>query len=103
LSWACNARAVRRSRRGRWASVSNAFVNAAANGVSFVATSLRRYFGCVPGAARSHRLIVLRDKLVSLAISLIDFLSRKYMPRILPIKAMVITLCSPAAKPSRVG
>ena len=76
--------AVRRSRRGRWASVSSALVNAAANGVSLVVASLRRYFGCVPGAALSHRLIVLRDKLLSLAISLIDFLSRKYMPRILP-------------------
>ena len=34
---------------------------------------------------------VLRDRLVSLEISLIDFPSRILMPRILPIKAMVIT------------
>jgi len=41
----------------------------------------------------SHFLIVLRDRLVSLEISLIDFPSRILMPRILPIKAMVITPC----------
>jgi hypothetical protein len=42
-------------------------------------------------AELSHFLIVLRDRLVSLEISLIDFPSRILMPRILPIKAMVIT------------
>jgi len=45
------------------------------------ATSLRRYFGCLPGAALSHRLIVLRDRLVSLAISLIDFWLRTIVSR----------------------
>jgi len=40
-------------------------------------------------------LIVLRDRLVSLEISLIDLPSRKRMPRILPINAMVITSCLP--------
>ena len=38
--------------------------------VSFVLALLRWYFGGAPGAALSHRLIVLRDKLVSLAICL---------------------------------
>ena len=47
--------------------------------------------GLRPWGAFSHFLIVLRDRLVSLAISLIDFPSRKCIPRILPIKAMVIT------------
>jgi len=36
-------------------------------------------------------LIVLRDRLVSRAISLIDFPCRKCIERILPIMAMVIT------------
>jgi hypothetical protein len=44
-----------------------------------------------PCGVCSHFLIVLRDRLVSLEISLIDLPSRIRMPRILPIKAMVIT------------
>ena len=73
------------------------------NGASLVAASLRRYFGANPCGVFSHFLIVLRDRLVSLEISLIDLPSRKRMPRILPINAMVITSCLPASQRGKVG
>ena len=63
----------------------------ATNSASLVDTSRRRYFGAALCGVLSHFLIVLRDRLVSLEISLIDFPSPILMPRILPIKAMVIT------------
>ena len=68
-----------------------------------VDTSHRRYFGVAPCGVCSYFLIVLRDRLVSLEISLIDLPSRIRMPRILPINAMVITSVSPATKVGRVG
>jgi hypothetical protein len=43
-------------------------------------------------------LIVLRDRLVARAISLIDLPCRKRIERILPIMAMVITPSSPLHK-----
>jgi hypothetical protein len=58
----------------------------------------RQYFGVAPCGAFSHLLIVLRDRLVRRAISLIDTPSRKYNRRILPSKAMVITPSSPCHK-----
>ena len=58
---------------------------------------------CGAAGAFSHFLIVLRDRLVRLAISLIDLPSRSRSARILPFKAMVITFKSPATKSSRVG
>jgi hypothetical protein len=72
--------------------------SASTNGASFVGISRRRYFGSAPCGAFSHLLIVLRDRLVSLAISLIDFPCRKRIARILPIMAMVITPSSPLPK-----
>ena len=85
------ARAVRRSCRGRCPSAFSALSSASTNGASLVGISRRRYFGSAPCGAFSHFLIVLRDRLVSRAISLIDFPCRKCIERILPIMAMVIT------------
>ena len=65
-------------------------------GASLVDTSRRRYCGDARCGVCSHCLIVLRDRPGSLEISLIEFPSRIRMPRILPIKAMVITSVSPA-------
>ena len=47
--------------------------------------------------------MVLRDRLVRRDISERDSPSRKYILRILPNVAMVITLQSPAQKVSRLG
>ena len=62
--------------------------------------SERRYLGSRFTGALSHVRIVLRDKLVIRAISRSDFLSRKYIRRILPIIAMVITSFSLLVKNS---
>lgn len=56
-----------------------------------MSSGFRLYFGSTSPGARSHFLIVLRDKPVRLAISLIDNLSRKYMRLTLPNMSMVIT------------
>jgi hypothetical protein len=82
---------VRRSRLGRCASAFKACTNASTCAASLPGTPRRRYFGAAPALALSHFLIVLRDRLVSLAISLIDLPSRKCIARTLPSKAMVIT------------
>jgi hypothetical protein len=64
----------------------------ATNGASLPGDASRRYFGAASAGAFSHFLIVLRDRLVRLAISLIDLPSRWCSARILPFKAMVITV-----------
>ncbi|WP_375214481.1 hypothetical protein, partial [Aquabacterium sp.] len=68
-----------------------------------VDVAARRYFGAASAGSFNHFLIVLRDRLVRLAISLIYFPSRRCIARILPFMAMVITLHTPAAKSSRLG
>jgi hypothetical protein len=49
------------------------------------------YFGSVPSGFRNQALMVLRDRLVRREISDRDRPSRKYILRILPNVAMVIT------------
>jgi hypothetical protein len=58
----------------------------------------RRYRGSAPCGAFNHFLIVFRDRLVSLAISLIDLPCLNRIDRILLINPMVITPCSPLHK-----
>ena len=70
----------------------------ATNGASLPGEDARRYFGAASAGAFNHFLIVLRDRLVRLAISLIDLPSRWYSARILPFKAMVITVRNPCHK-----
>jgi len=91
LDRVCSARAVRRSCRGRCASIFNACRNDAWKGVSLPGASMRRYLGSSSTAALSHLRTVLRDKLVSRTISRTEFFLRKNIRLTLPITAMVIT------------
>jgi hypothetical protein len=68
---------------------------ASTNGVSFIGTGSRRYFGSSTFASRSYFRTVLRDRLVALTISRTDFFSRRCIRRTLPIMAMVITPRTP--------
>ena len=90
--------AVRRSSRGLCASAFNAYVSVATNGASLPGDASRRYFDAASAGALSRFLIVLRDRLVRLAISLIDFPSRWCSTRSLPLRAMVITVQIPCHK-----
>jgi hypothetical protein len=68
-----------------------ACLSASWKGVSLHGRSSRRYFGSVWDGSASHLLMVLRDKLVILEISRMDFFWRWNIRRTLPSMAMVIT------------
>ena len=57
----------------------------------------RTYFGGCATGVRRYFLTVLRDRLVALAISRTDLLSRWCIRRTLPIMAMVINPHTPTA------
>jgi hypothetical protein len=68
----------------------------ASKALSLPAGLSRLYFGITQPGALSHFLTVLRDNPVSLAIKLLESLSRSFMRLTLPIISMVITFLSPA-------
>jgi hypothetical protein len=81
--------------------VSRAVTSIASKAASLPGRRARRYLGSLPCGFLSQALMVLRDRLVRREISDRDSPSRKYILRILPNVAMVITLPSPAQKVSR--
>jgi hypothetical protein len=100
--------AVRRSRRGRRASVSSIFTSRSANGVIFVSPPRRRYFGSTPSGFFSQFRIVFLVSPVRRSISDSDKPSRKCKRLTFPSRFMVIiSIVSPlhhgAAKVNHLG
>ncbi|MCR0968166.1 hypothetical protein C3R74_03090 [Acidithiobacillus ferridurans] len=76
---------------GRCASASSHNLSRASNGVSLTMARALQHVGLVPSGARSHFLMVLRDRLVRRPISLMDTCSRKNIRRTFAYMTMVIT------------
>ena len=94
--------AVRRLRRGRWASTFSALTNSSLNPLSLPGLLARWYLGSVPNGTFSHFFIVVRDNPVRRAISDRDLPSLKNIQRTLPNISMVITLSHSCTKIAQV-
>lgn len=75
-----------------------ACVRRTTNGASWPDDDFCRYFGAASAGVVKHLSIPLRDRPVRLSISLIDLPSCGCKARILPFKAVVITVPIPCRK-----